>query len=210
MAIPVTLIWPGVDPSFIASLQSNGAASLLNLKNTVIKNFGRTITLTSAFNNSGVNFTITGTDIYGAPATTTLAGPNANTVETSQDFHTITSIAASGGFTAVTAGIGTGGVSIWVVINPLCIQSQTSLNVHLIGGAVTYTILRTAIDFNQYPFPPSVSIYSFQIDPSLTDATTSQAFEMTIPSTGVQLVMERNPGVNIGSLAFTVLQQGIK
>lgn len=56
----------------------------------------RAVSLTSAGNISGVNFTISGYDIYGQPMTQTLAGPNANTVNTKKAFWQIVSIAVSG------------------------------------------------------------------------------------------------------------------
>lgn len=56
----------------------------------------RAISLTSAGNDSGVNFTITGFDLYGQPMTQTLAGPNANTVVTTKAFFQVAQIAVNG------------------------------------------------------------------------------------------------------------------
>jgi hypothetical protein len=56
----------------------------------------RALSLTSAGNISGVNFTITGRDVYGQLMTQTRAGPNANTVNTTKAFSEIISIAVSG------------------------------------------------------------------------------------------------------------------
>lgn len=56
----------------------------------------RAVSLTSAGNISGVNFTISGYDVYGQPMTQTIAGPNANTVNTLKAFWQIVSIAVSG------------------------------------------------------------------------------------------------------------------
>jgi hypothetical protein len=56
----------------------------------------RAVSLTSAANMSGVNFTISGFDIYGQAMTQTLAGPNANTVTTTKAFWQVTQVAASG------------------------------------------------------------------------------------------------------------------
>jgi len=56
----------------------------------------RAITLTSAGNISGVNFTITGIDDWGYNISHVMAGPNANTVTSTKCFKTIISIAANG------------------------------------------------------------------------------------------------------------------
>jgi hypothetical protein len=56
----------------------------------------RAVSLTSAGNESGVNFTVSGYDIYGQPMTQVLAGPNADTVTTLKAFWQVTSIAVNG------------------------------------------------------------------------------------------------------------------
>lgn len=65
----------------------------------------RAVSLTSAGNESAVNFTVSGYDVYGQAMTATIAGPNANTVNTLKAFYQVTSIAASAAVaTAVSAG----------------------------------------------------------------------------------------------------------
>ena len=53
---------------------------------------GRAVSLTSASNLSAINFTVAGYDAYGYPQTQTLAGPNANTVNTTKTFKWIASV----------------------------------------------------------------------------------------------------------------------
>lgn len=55
----------------------------------------RRVTLTSAANLSAVNFTLTADDIYGRRFTSTIAGPNANTVPFPKAVRDVISIAAS-------------------------------------------------------------------------------------------------------------------
>lgn len=65
----------------------------------------RGVSLTSTANLSAVNFTVSGYDVYGQPMTSTIAGPNANTVNTPKAFYQVTNIAASAAVaTAVSAG----------------------------------------------------------------------------------------------------------
>lgn len=67
------------------------------------------VTLTSANNLSAVSFTIYGTNYQGEPIQETRAGPNANTVNSSLNYATVTRVAVSGAAAAVSVGIlGTG------------------------------------------------------------------------------------------------------
>ena len=97
--------------------QLAGAARNMVLTGTAVNdgsNMVTTVTLTSTANFSGVNFTITGTDESGAVITETRAGPNNNTVTTTDAFLTVTSIVTnaalgtntSAGFTATTGTTG--------------------------------------------------------------------------------------------------------
>lgn len=66
----------------------------------------RNVTLTVATTNqSGINFTVYGTDDYGAALVEVIAGPNNNTVQGKKAFKTVTRVAAS-------AAIATNGVSV--------------------------------------------------------------------------------------------------
>lgn len=75
----------------------NGVAVL-----DVPRNFTLTVATT---NQSGVTFTVYGTDVFGNPMIESLAGPNNNTVSGKKAFKTITRVAAS-------AAVSTNGVSV--------------------------------------------------------------------------------------------------
>src|SRR5688572_21267722 len=64
------------------------------------------LNLTSAANLSGINITIVGTDADDKPITEVIAGPAANTVETTGYFKTVTSIAAASTLGANTMDVG--------------------------------------------------------------------------------------------------------
>lgn len=55
----------------------------------------RAVSLTSAANESGVNFTVSGYDIYGQPMTEVIVGPDADTVSGKKAFYQVTQIATS-------------------------------------------------------------------------------------------------------------------
>jgi hypothetical protein len=83
------------------SLVSGGVATLDN---------PRRVLFTSSGNDSGINFTIIGTDWNGQIQTEVLAGANATTTYTYTDFKTVTSISSSGA-SAGTVSIGTNAVA---------------------------------------------------------------------------------------------------
>jgi len=69
----------------------------------------RLVTFYAAADESGVEFTITGTDDLGLAQTETVTGPNATTVSSTKYFNTITQIAVDGATTGdVEVGSGTG------------------------------------------------------------------------------------------------------
>ncbi len=67
---------------------------------------GRALSLTSGANLSAISFTIKGYDVYGAPMTQTVVGPNINTVNTLKGFKWVASITPNG-TSASTVSIGT-------------------------------------------------------------------------------------------------------
>ena len=101
----------------------------------------RRVLFTSSGNDSGITFTVTGTDWNGAYATEVLTGANATTTYTVYDYKTVTSIVASGA-SAGNVSIGTNGIASsrpvfldWYADSSTYIQTDT-------GGssAITYTI----------------------------------------------------------------------
>ena len=60
------------------------------------------ITVASANNNSSVTFTITGTDVDGNTQTETITGVNANSVEGTKFFKTVTQISSDAFFLQLT------------------------------------------------------------------------------------------------------------
>jgi hypothetical protein len=90
-----------------ANLTFNGnlVDRVLNQVSFISKGYSRSISLTSANNLSGVNFTIVGTQ-NGVLLTEVLVGPNNNTVYSVQVYDIITSIAVSAPAAAVSVGSG--------------------------------------------------------------------------------------------------------
>ena len=101
----------------------------------------RRVLFTSAGNDSGITFTVTGTDWNNMPVSEVVTGANATTVYTVYDFKTVTSVVASGA-SAGNVSIGTNGIAssrpVFLDLyadNSIYIQTDT-------GGSsgITYTI----------------------------------------------------------------------
>ena len=117
----------------------------------------RQILITDAGNDSGITFTITGTDRYGAALSQTLTGTNASTVATTVDFLTVTSIKTSGSTSASGITVGTNGVagSSWVRFDEFCPPSiAIQCNV---SGTVNYTVQSTLDDPNSPTNPVAIT-----------------------------------------------------
>lgn len=105
-------------PALLAAVQSTGAAGNLVLTpgagvtsfvdpsgNTrLVLDYARRVTLTSAGNQSTVNFLVSGFDQYGQRMSQLVVGPNIATVTTLKAFKQITSVSANGAATAVSVG----------------------------------------------------------------------------------------------------------
>jgi hypothetical protein len=101
----------------------------------------RRVLFTSAGNDSGITFTIVGTDWNNQYATEVLTGANAGTVYTVYDYKTVTSVVASGA-SAGNVSIGTNGIAS---SRPVFIDLYADSSIYIqtdTGGssAITYSI----------------------------------------------------------------------
>jgi len=207
---PRVYVWPAASNNAIALLQTLGAAGNLTLNGSlassseggtpsvIFYNYNRYVTLTSANDLSGVNFTITGT-INSAPVSQTIAGPDNDTVATTVVFDTVTSISASAAATAVSAGTGTFGQTRWFESDYYLNVSNLSIQV-VVTGTINYTFGTTLDNVNL--ITPTL----FDPISGMTNATTSQLGNY-LPATNFSTIVI-NSGT--GSLTATFIQQGVK
>ena len=114
------------------SLVSSGTATL---------DQPRRVLFTSAGDDSGITFTVTGTDWNNMPASEVLTGANATTTYTVYDYKTVTSVVASGA-SAGNVSIGTNAVAS---SRPVFLDLYADSSIYIqtdTGGssAITYTI----------------------------------------------------------------------
>lgn len=215
MPRPRTYNWPAPDADGICLAQQTAGAgaftingALLDLPATmqasrrvVLPGIQRTVSITCAADISGVDFTIVGTDLRGNAVTETLAGPDTTptTVETTAQYHTITSITVDGAVgTNTTVGTGTTGQTNWFTfdyyITPVAISLQAD-----ISGTINYTV-RTTNDDVQTDSSPAVTAVS-----GMSGATGDAAAALTAPWRAVQAVVNSSTD---GTLDLFILQAG--
>ncbi len=88
---------------------------------------GRAVSLTSLSNLSAINFTIKGWDLYGAPMTVTMAGPNINTVNSLKGFKWIGSVTPNGS-NAGTVSVGTADIFSFPILARRFSQTEVWYN----------------------------------------------------------------------------------
>ncbi len=171
----------------IALSQSLGGAGALTLNGALVSggvatlDKPRRVTLTSAGNDSGLTWTVTGTDRHGIAQSETLSGGNATAVTTVLDYATVTGISGS----AATAGnvtVGTSSVasSQWARFDEFA-PSDAIAHV-IVSGTVNYTVEETLDDPNSTLNPISKSAMSWvPTGAALTAATTSQNANIAAP-----------------------------
>lgn len=150
--------WTAPDASAIALAQTVGAGANMVLNghlanipvvNPIVSFPGviRTITLTSGANLSGLNFTITGY-FLGKITSEVLAGPNANTVESVNNYESIISISPNltTGVNTVSVGTGPNGMTIPYKVNNQCVTCEVSAHVIVTSGQshISYTFLSSS------------------------------------------------------------------
>lgn len=216
MAIPKRLTFVASSTTYIAAAQTLAGAGNMILDGSGSEQsptqrmrltgsgFARVVTLTSTGNISGVNFTITGTDIRGAALTETIAGPNNNTVSTTGNFYSVTSIAADGAVgTATSAGIGSTGVSQWIQVDYQLTPANIGLGVN-VSGTINWTIRQTTANA-QTAEPASTEVLDHP-DTNLVAQTVTRQGNYAFPFGYFKLVVNSSSS---GSLTFDSYQAGI-
>lgn len=144
----------------------------------------RRVLFTSAGNDSGITFTITGTDWNNVPASEVLTGANATTTYSVYDYKTVTSIVASGA-SAGNVSIGTNGVaSSRPVFLDTYADSSTYIQTDTGGSAaITYSIQLSGDNPNDPSTPYTSARWVNSGTAALVNATSAQnANQAGIPS----------------------------
>jgi hypothetical protein len=180
----------------------NGAAASGGV---AVLDTARRVLVTSAGNDSGIAFTVFGSNQAGAPIQETLAGANAGAVATNQDFATVSRVASSGA-TASTVEVGTNGVGStpWALVDPHVTPTMMGLGV-TVAGTVNFTVEYTYDDpLNQAPgaFPTPFAFAALAGKTADSDAVLNQTVR------AVRLTLNSNTPP--GAATLTAIQAGIR
>lgn len=141
-----------VNANGIALSQTLGGAGALTLNGSLAAAGIATlpaqqpITLTSAGNDSGITFAISGTDYGGSPVSEVLTGANAGVATSALQYSRITSIVASGATAAaVTAGTAVAQYGPWLIVGAQRNEFATNVRAFIpVGGAANYDVQATS------------------------------------------------------------------
>ena len=158
----------------------------------------RRVIITSAGNDSGITFTLSGTNWSGNPISETITGANAGAASSVLDYATVTSLVANGA-TASTITVGTNGVagSSWVRFDEWAnaqVQMQAT-----VSGTVNYTVQTSNDDPNDIaaaaPVAPSVVAWDTTYTPAaLVSASTTQTAALVAAPRWARVVVNSGAG----------------
>lgn len=187
------------------SLVTGGVATLDTVSRRVI--------ITSAGNDSGITFTITGTRANGwanTALTETITGGNAAVATSTQDFLTVTSIVASAATAStVTAGTAsTGGVASgpWVPWDRFPGDLQVSLYGVVLTGTPTWGVEYTYDDVFGLWTPSNITFPRALTLGTMTGITGTMDGQITQPVVASRLTISALSGA--GGVQLTSMQQG--
>ena len=200
-------IWPPVGGAGVGSGDTIVFAGTATIDTATATNtaIGRRVIVTSGGNDSGITFTVTGTNASGAVISDTFAGANAGAAQSNLDFVTVTNVTHTGSV-ATTVTVGTNGVgsSPWV---PLNWHATSVMNegfaVELVSGSANFTVQHTYDDPNNLQagatFPIAVN------NASVANAAATADGSYTFPIAAIRLLVNSGSG----QLRMRVLQSSI-
>lgn len=137
----------------IALSQSPAAGAItLNGSTAGVLDTQRRVIIVSGGNDSGITFTVNGTNQAGFPISDSFAGTNAGTAQSNLDFLTVTSVTHTGSVAStITIGTNTVGSSLWQIINWNAVPTNLSIAVEVRVAPANFTVEHTYDDPNILP-----------------------------------------------------------
>lgn len=198
-----TTSFTAADPDGIATSQSpSGAGNLTLVSSTVTLTPPRFVTITSAGDDTGVTFTITGTRPGGGTQSEVVTGANAGAATSTLTFATVTSIAISGASAAaVEAGFTQSGYSDWLPLDIYTPNQVTTISA-TVSGTVNYDIQYT----NEDPFDRSIT-QTAVAHPAAGGAFTGASTNQTHSTTTLMRSVRYKINSGSGTIRLTITQQ---
>lgn len=178
------------------SLVSAGVANLVTQRQVII---------TSAGNDSGITFTITGTNDNNVAISETITGANVGTATSTIDFLTVTSITHTGSVAgAITAGTNGVGCTHPIPLAQYQAPFNTSLALEFPTAGSTATVQYTYDDVFDLSVIQSNGLRWTSVS-SLTDKTTDSDGSLTAPVAAVRMKIT----AGTAPVTITVRQSGL-
>lgn len=199
------------DGDGICLSQTPGGAGALTLNGAFVTggvavlDTARRVIVTSAANETGRTFTITGTSYNGRVQSETITGANAGASQTALDYKTVTSVTISGAASgALTVGTNSVASSRWLRLDEWA-HAQVSIQCD-VTGSVVYTVQQTLDDPNDPTNPVALSAVNWvdHADTQLVNATTTKQGNYGY----VPLYARVTLASGTGSVALTLVQAG--
>lgn len=218
-SIPVGTVVAGVGTTTVTLSRPVGGTSGVGNGDTIVfaglatidavtstnQAIGRKVILTSGGNDSGITFTIVGTNSTGSLITDVVTGTNAGAAQSNLDFVTVASITPSAAIAStITAGTNSVGASPWIVHN---YRGYSPMNlgfaVEIVSGAVNYTVQHTYDSPNflpaGVPFPIAFN------DLTLTSQNATMEAALSTPVIASRFLINSGTGV----ARFRIIQAGV-
>lgn len=184
------------DPDGICAAQTPAGAEALTLDGALVSggvatlDYARQLAVVSDGNESGITFTVTGTDADGYAQTEDITGPNITTVESTKYFKTVTSVTVD--------GAGAGNITVGTVDEictntiPIKWRSDNAATINVdVTGTINFTVQQTFDDV-QRPgqTPQSAHVNSQWLDISaLASKTADTTSTSTVGASAIRLVI---------------------
>lgn len=210
MSRPVSQFWPAPNDTAVALLQDLAAPGALVLNGAFSRpnvpfsfpQMNRVVSLTSANDLSGANFTITGSTSSGIAVQEVIAGPNNNTIQSVNSYHVISSITCDAAVDGISIGSGQSGYLSWILYDYNRNPSPFVAAQIVVDGVINYSFGATLQDVTSV------------LEPYLFD-TSNALNNLAVNGTGIALSGLRyytttiNTSDDTGSLTAYYMQQGI-
>lgn len=192
----------------VAASQSPGAGAITRVSTTVILDTQRRLSFASGSDDSGITFTVTGTNQAGSVISDTFSGSNATTAQSNLDFKTVTNITHSGSVAGtLTVGTNAVGSSMWQIINWNANPINLGYVVELRSGAASFTMDYTLDDPNILPGTGGLNAAGLAFP--LAIASGSAAVTTTGTFTSPIVAWRLTTLTGTGTLVVRALQSGL-
>lgn len=197
----VVIITPQASSSTGFATGLTGAGPFTTFSSPITDGFDHVVTLTSTANLSAITMTIVGTNQLGLTVTEARAGPNNNTVNTTAQFKTITSITAGATLGVNTMDVGFVGISTSPALIVDYKQNPTSLGIGCVvtaSASLTYKVQYTYDN----AFDPTATLVWWD-HATITGKTDDFDGQILFPVRAVRLNLT---AWTSGSVTITILQ----